>query len=335
MGRALNNARELVNSSLSDLRISEIRLAHADDPVKTAGALAGARFDAQNAVPPGLQPGDGPYEAVEALQKRRAEYVANAEAVERNRQKLAQYRRELTKSSGGSTPPIITGQLTGWAAVSQSLSDYAKDAQDTAKGVGGALRNAFQGAENAFRRFVTTGKLDFKGLVRSILADLAVLQFKKAVLGPISDALAGAFGGGGGGFGGGGGAGSGGGFGKILGSIFHDGGTVGAPTGRRAVPALAFAGAPRIHDGGWVGLRPGEVAAILQRGERVQSRRELAELARAGTGADGGVTIHIDARGAQMGVAEQIERKFREVLPEIRRGAVQSVANRRFRGHAS
>jgi hypothetical protein len=42
------------------------------------------------------------------------------------------------------------------------------------------------------------------------------------------------------------------------------------------VPAYAFAGAPRLHAGGWAGPRPDEVPAILQRGERVLSRRELA-----------------------------------------------------------
>ena len=42
------------------------------------------------------------------------------------------------------------------------------------------------------------------------------------------------------------------------------------------VPAIAFAGAPRMHSGGWAGLKPDEVPAILQRGERVLSRREAA-----------------------------------------------------------
>ena len=42
------------------------------------------------------------------------------------------------------------------------------------------------------------------------------------------------------------------------------------------VPAMAFANAPRMHSGGWAGLKPDEVPAILQRGERVLSRREAA-----------------------------------------------------------
>ncbi|MGO4917538.1 DUF6441 family protein [Pseudogemmobacter sp. W21_MBD1_M6] len=74
------------------------------------------------------------------------------------------------------------------------------------------------------------------------------------------------------------------------------------------------------------------VPAILQRGERVLSRRETAGYGGGSTG--GGVTLHIDARGAQAGVAEQIDAKLRAALPEIQRIAIQSVAGRRNRGYA-
>ena len=63
------------------------------------------------------------------------------------------------------------------------------------------------------------------------------------------------------------------------------------------VPALAFAGAPRMHSGGWAGLRPDEVPAILQRGERVLSRREAAGYGNGGNG--GNVTVNINARDAE------------------------------------
>lgn len=69
---------------------------------------------------------------------------------------------------------------------------------------------------------------------------------------------------------------------------------VGAPAPSRMVPALAFAGAPRMHSGGWAGLRPDEVPAILQCGERVLSRREAA-----GYGNGGNITVNINARDAE------------------------------------
>ncbi len=49
-----------------------------------------------------------------------------------------------------------------------------------------ALTNAFSGAEDALVSFVKTGKLDFSGLVDSILADLTRLLARQALLGLIS-----------------------------------------------------------------------------------------------------------------------------------------------------
>ncbi|WP_299945362.1 hypothetical protein [uncultured Ruegeria sp.] len=46
----------------------------------------------------------------------------------------------------------------------------------------------------------------------------------------------------------------------------------------------------------------------------------------------GGVTISIDARGAQEGVAEQVERKVRSMLPEIQRASVSAVGQARQDG---
>lgn len=55
----------------------------------------------------------------------------------------------------------------------------------------------------------------------------------------------------------------------ITGGLFHQGGIVGAGGPFRTVPAHAFVGAPRYHSGGVAGFKPGEMPAILQRGEVV------------------------------------------------------------------
>ena len=213
-------------------------------------------------------------------------------------------------SGGGAAEKI----LTGWRAVSEALNSYATDALNWGKCLGETLTGAFGGAESAFRSFVETGKFDFKGLVRSILADLAVLSFKRAVLGPIASALSGIFGGG-----------------SVAAAVSHAGGIVGLSGHTRQVPAMAFAAAPRMHSGGWAGLRPDEVPTILQRGERVLNRREAADYGRGGS-IGAGVTVNIDARGAQMGVAEQIDARLRAAIPEIARIAKESVADGRRRG---
>jgi len=215
--------------------------------------------------------------------------------------------------AGAAAKAAADEAATGWQAVTASLAEYAKGAMDWGKGIGETLTSAFTSAESAFRTFVTTGKFDFKSLISSILADLATLAFKNSVLGPLANWLS-----------------------KGLGGIFapvkHAGGMVGAPGPSRMVPALAFAGAPRMHSGGWAGLRPDEVPTILQRGERVLSRAEVAR-GMAG-GGSGGVSISIDARGAQPGVSEQIDAKLRAAIPEIARLAKASVADGRRRGHA-
>jgi hypothetical protein len=85
--------------------------------------------------------------------------------------------------AGGAAGSAGDRIATGWRAVSESLQAYAAEALNWGKGLGETLTGAFSGAESAFRSFVETGKFDFRGLVRSILADLAVLSFKRAVAG--------------------------------------------------------------------------------------------------------------------------------------------------------
>ena len=167
-------------------------------------------------------------------------------------------------------PDPTSVELRGFEAVNASLRNYAEEAAHWGEGLGDTLVTAFGGAESAFRSFVETGKLDFKALVSSILADLAALQLRTAVLGPVSTALAGAFG-----FGG---------APSVTATVSHGGGVVGLSGHGRRVPAGTFAAAPRMHAGGWVGLRPDEVPTILQRGERVLNKNEAAR------GAAGGVS---------------------------------------------
>ncbi|HHN73576.1 MAG TPA: phage tail tape measure protein, partial [Thermopetrobacter sp.] len=181
-------------------------------------------------------------------------------------------------------------QATGLKAARETLTAYAEKAADLGKGIGDSLVSAFRSAEQAIGNFVRTGKLDFRSLVTSMLADFAQLSARRFLLGPLANVLSGALGGLGD-------------TGGLLANVLHSGGVVGAGGPTRAVPALVFADAPRMHSGGWAGLRPtsgfaglrpDEVPAILQRGERVLSRREVA----AGTGA-APVNITIQTRDAE------------------------------------
>ena len=171
---------------------------------------------------------------------------------------------------------------TGWAAAVATLADYAAKARDIGGDIGNTLVGAFQSAENAVAEFVKTGKLDFRSLVTSMIADLAKLAARRFILGPIANALSGALGGAGG----------------LFADILHSGGAVGGSGTRRMVPAMAFATAPRMHSGGWAGLKPDEVPAILQRGERVLSRREAAGYGQ-GQSAAPNISVTIMSRDAE------------------------------------
>ena len=151
---------------------------------------------------------------------------------------------------------------TGWAAAVEGLESYAADAMDLGANIGDGIVGAFRSAENALAQFVQTGKMDIKGLVSSIIADFAQIGAKRFIFGPLSNLLGGIMGGIGGGYTGA--------------TVMHSGGMVGSGGSMRSVPSSLFAGAQRFHSGGWPGLASDEVPAILQRGERVLSRREVA-----------------------------------------------------------
>ena len=146
----------------------------------------------------------------------------------------------------------------------QALIDYSANATKYGDEIASALTSAFKGAEDALTDFVMTGKLDFASLANSIVADITRIAIRSAILGPISSSLGGALGGGGFDLGG------------MFAGVFHNGGIVGSGgnTGRQ-VSAAAFVGAPRYHNGGIAGLRPNEVPAILERGERVVPKKEV------------------------------------------------------------
>jgi hypothetical protein len=188
----------------------------------------------------------------------------------------------VARAAGAATAEGAEQAVTGWAAVTATLADYAAKARDIGDDIGQTLVGAFQSAETAMGAFVKTGKLDFRDLVTSMIADLARLGARRFMLGPIADALSGALGGAGG----------------LSADVLHGGGTVGTAGKGRVVPALAFAGAPRLHSGGWAGLKPAEVPAILQRGERVLSRRDAAGYGQ-GQSAAPNISVTIMSRDAE------------------------------------
>lgn len=106
-----------------------------------------------------------------------------------------------------------------------------------------------------------------------------------------------------------------------LGGLFgarvqHQGGIVGQGGSTRAVPALAFAGAPRFHSGGFPGLRSNEVPTVLERGEEVLTRRDprnalngglRGAVQQAGGGGTVVLKLQLDERAMGMRLVDVIE----------------------------
>lgn len=109
-------------------------------------------------------------------------------------------------------------------------------------------------------------------------------------------------------------------FGSLLAGILHDGGIAGGGGRRRAVSPAAFVGAPRYHSGGIAGIKPGEVPAILQRGEMVIPKDAVRGMG-AGGGGGGSVNVTVAPVFQSGSTAADAAR----ALPEIRRVAVAAV----------
>ncbi|MET4127997.1 phage tail tape measure C-terminal domain-containing protein [Roseovarius sp. MBR-6] len=259
----------------------------ANRALESANLSRGAARDLAESARAPLESWQALRDAVRGSDQDGADALAEATgAAERLETALDDAGRAAT-GAGAAAKPATEAAVTGWQVVTAALSDYASKARDIGGDIGQSLVGAFQSAESAVGEFVKTGKLNFRDLVTSLLADLAKLAARRFILGPIANALSGALGGAGG----------------IFANILHAGGMVGSAGPSRMVPAMAFAAASRMHSGGvaglrptsgFAGLRPDEVPAILQRGERVLSRREAQRF-----GAGTGVNVTIMARDAE------------------------------------
>ena len=231
---------------------------------------------------------------------------------------------EDTARRGDEAGTALTGAAGSTQAFTLALGSLGRESESTLDQARSAAEGAFGAMESALTRFITTGKLSFSGFVDSVIADLARLAARRAIVEPLAAALFGALPG----LFGGGAAGGADAFRRLQAGVGHAGGLVGASGGvSRTVPAGVFALAPRLHsggvaglrpDGGIAGLRPGEVPIIAERGETILPRASGATLPRGTQVAAPSIEITFENRGTPQ----------REVGREVRldpRGMIVTV----------
>ncbi len=113
--------------------------------------------------------------------------------------------------------------------------------------------------------------------------------------------------------------------GMLVGGI-HSGGIVGKDfTFTRSVSPTAFSAAPRYHRGGIAGMKPGEVPAILQKGEGVFTPAQMRSLGLGG-GSGGGHTFNVTiGEGASVEAVRELESYVRRIDGSIEKRAIAGV----------
>lgn len=185
-----------------------------DDRTQSQRLYAKAEEDAANAAIDAIQKAEAVKQSGGATE---AQYAAEvAKVSEKLRDQLAAAKTLITTSD----------ELNAsWEyGAKQSLKKYLESVKNVAAQSEQAMTRAFQGMEDALVKFAQTGKLDFKSLADSILADITRIEIRQSITGPLAQGMktgdfSGLFGGFGKSFGfGGGGGGDFGGFGSSFGS---------------------------------------------------------------------------------------------------------------------
>lgn len=253
---------KLINLSVADARLNELKSRIAE----VAGAFDQAQQNAANRVVTGDQSGGAARNDVgvaggvalenlqairEALQKLAAEDVPGVvdelDSLDDKMQDIA------AQSAGGLTRAIqdLRKELAQMQA--DFVGEALKGLRDDLSGMFFDLVEGTKSAKQALNDFARNFALRMAQLAADALATMVVLAALKAIMGPESEGF------------------------KAVSQLFgvgvkHAGGIAGDGGTTRQVPGWMIASAARYHAGGIVGaspLKPGEVPAILQKGEEV------------------------------------------------------------------
>lgn len=108
---------------------------------------------------------------------------------DRELDRINRFQAEAISSYEAYYDKLIAAQGDWTNGASEAIQNYYDNAQNIAKQTEDLFTNAFAGMEDALVNFVKTGKLDFKSLADSIIADLARIMIRQQLSGLIGGAL--------------------------------------------------------------------------------------------------------------------------------------------------
>lgn len=162
------------------------------------------------------------------------------------------------------------------AQLAQMQDEFAGDAltslRDGMAGLFTDIATGSKSAGDALKDFVRGFAQQMAALAARALATFVLLSTLDAIYPGLGRATAAALG--------------------VSSGVKHTGGIVGSGI-TRTVDPLVFAGAPRYHSGGIAGLKPGEVPAILQKGEEVLTKQDPRHQANGGASGNGTRVVNV------------------------------------------
>lgn len=254
--RAFTEQREkLSEENLQRIQDEIDRITEAFDRAQQNAANSVATGDLSQPAAQELVTG-GATQAIADLQALRAELALLAEQEAPGAQAaldaLDESLRGISISAQSGIDKAIASLRLELAALQDNFSgDTVIALRDSFTGLFQSLADGTKKGGEALRDFVRGFAQQMAAIASRALATYLVLQLLDAVYPGLGRTVAASSG--------------------VAAGVKHTGGVVGQGGTSRQVPALMFAGAPRFHEGGVPGLKPGELPIIAKRGEEILS----------------------------------------------------------------
>lgn len=196
-----------------------------------------------------------------------AQGIAGKGATEQQKAGMAEMKAGQDELQASATGLSLAYQNLANDTANMEKNFVSASASLLADGITTAFSDMISGAKSAGEAFSDMAK-SFAASMAKMLAEYLAKKALMAGLNAISPGAGDAFGA----------------------AVKHTGGMAGGGGSVRRVSPSLFAGAPRYHAGGVAGLKPGEVPAILQKGEEVLTQNDPRHAANGGGQQGGGGT---------------------------------------------